>query len=205
MALTLRDLLALAGAGLAALALLAAGWLAFAASPGVGGASATPDARLSPLASKAAAAASAPGGDLLVDVQGAVAHPGLVRLPPNARVADAIRAAGGYTDQTDLLAASTAINLAAQLSDGAQVFVPITGVASGGPATGGPGTGAGGLVNLNTAGPEELEGLPNIGPVTVQKIVAARQERPFATLEELVEREVMNRGQLEDIRDLVTL
>jgi DNA uptake protein ComE-like DNA-binding protein len=39
----------------------------------------------------------------------------------------------------------------------------------------------------------------------VQKIVAARQERPFATLEELVEREVMNRGQLEDIRDLVTL
>jgi DNA uptake protein ComE-like DNA-binding protein len=39
----------------------------------------------------------------------------------------------------------------------------------------------------------------------VQKIVAARTERPFATLEELLEREVMNSGQLEDIRALVTL
>ena len=41
--------------------------------------------------------------------------------------------------------------------------------------------------------------------MTVQKIVAARTEQPFATLEELVEREVIDRGQLEEIRDLVTL
>ena len=75
----------------------------------------------------------------------------------------------------------------------------------GGPGPGPSAGGGGGLVNLNTASPEALEALPGIGPVTVQKIVAARQERPFATLEELVERQVMNRGQLEDIRDLVTL
>jgi competence protein ComEA len=61
------------------------------------------------------------------------------------------------------------------------------------------------LVNLNTASPEALDALPGIGPVTVQKIVAARDERPFATLDELIERDVMNRGQLDDIRDLVTL
>jgi DNA uptake protein ComE-like DNA-binding protein len=41
--------------------------------------------------------------------------------------------------------------------------------------------------------------------VTVQKIVAARTEQPFATLQELVDREVIDRGQLEDIQDLVTL
>ena len=92
----------------------------------------------------------------------------------------------------------------AALSDGAQVFVPVVGQV-GGPGPGPSAGGGGGLVNLNTASPEALEALPGIGPVTVQKIVAARQERPFATLEELVERQVMNRGQLEDIRDLVTL
>ena len=202
MGLSPRDLLALAGASLAAVALGAAAWLSFggadpsAAAPGL--VSLAPAASASPVPSDAAA------DEMVVDVQGAVARPGLVRLAPGSRVADAISAAGGYTPQTDLLAAAASINLAAPLSDGAQVFVPVLGLAGGpGPAAS-TGTG-GGLVNLNTASPEALEALPGIGPVTVQKIVAARQERPFATLEELVEREVMNRGQLEDIRDLVTL
>jgi DNA uptake protein ComE-like DNA-binding protein len=60
------------------------------------------------------------------------------------------------------------------------------------------------MVNLNTATPEELEALPGIGPVTVQKIVAARQERPFASLEDAVQRGVINRGQLEDLQGLAT-
>ncbi len=64
--------------------------------------------------------------------------------------------------------------------------------------------GAAGLVNLNTATPEELEALPGIGAVTVQKIVAARQERPFTSLEDAVERGVIHRGQLEDIQGVAT-
>jgi competence protein ComEA len=60
-------------------------------------------------------------------------------------------------------------------------------------------------VNLNSATPEELEALPGVGPVTVQKIVAARAEQPFTTLDEMVERDVLDRGQLEEIRSLVTL
>jgi competence protein ComEA len=63
---------------------------------------------------------------------------------------------------------------------------------------------SGNLVNLNTATPEELEALPGIGPVTVQKIVAARQEQPFASLEDAVTRGVIDRGQLEDITGLAT-
>jgi competence protein ComEA len=152
-----------------------------------------------------------PAADLVIDVQGAVRRPGVVLLAPGARVADALAAAGGYSRQADLNAAAASLNLAALLTDGAQVYVPIIGApAAGGGGTssgsGGAGSGGGGstLVNVNTATPEELEALPGIGPVTVQKIVAGRAEQPFATLEEMVEREVIDRGQLEDIRDLVT-
>ena len=111
-----------------------------------------------------------------------------------------------------LAAASTGINLAQPLADGAQIRVPrvgeevaTTGSSPGPAASGGTGSGAGGgMVNLNTATPEELEALPGIGPVTVQKIVAARQEQPFASLEDAVERGVINRGQLEDIQAVAT-
>ncbi|HET8587504.1 MAG TPA: helix-hairpin-helix domain-containing protein [Candidatus Limnocylindria bacterium] len=149
---------------------------------------------------------------LVIDVEGGVAHPGIVKLEAGSRVADAIIAAGGYGADADLLAASQ-INLAAILSDGQQVLVPIrnagspagsTGQGGGSTGTGGPGGGPTGLLNLNQATPEQLDALPGIGPVTVQKIVAARQERPFASLDELVERKVLTGSQLEKIRDQVT-
>ena len=92
------------------------------------------------------------------------------------------------------------------LSDGAQIVVPMIGASGGGGGGSGGGGGASnGLVDLNHATPEELEALPGIGPVTVQKIVAARAERPFTSLEEAVERDVLDNGQLEQIRDLATV
>jgi competence protein ComEA len=204
MPLAPRDALALGGAALAALALGLAAWLAFV--PRDGAPASLPAASGALVAEPDASATAAPPSELLVDVQGAVRRPGLVRVPAGSRVADAIAAAGGYSGKADILAAAASINLAATLADGAQVFVPLQGVAAAPgasvPAAAGS---AGGLVNLNTATPEELEALPGIGPVTVQKIVAARAERPFTTLEELLEREVMHSGQLEDIRALVTL
>ncbi len=155
--------------------------------------------------------ASAPtSATLVVDVQGGVAEPGVRELPAGSRVADAIAAAGGYGADADLAAAATAINLAQSLQDGEQIRVPRIGDAqaaaaadpatSAAPVTGG----GGGLVDLNTATPEELEALPGIGPVTVQKIVAARQEQAFASLEDAVQRGVINRGQLEDIQAVAT-
>ena len=164
---------------------------------------ASPSSSVTGAAPSASAVSAQAGGDVVVDVQGAVRQPGVVRLPAGARVADALAAAGGYSKKADLNAAAGALNLAAILADGAQVYVPLLGAATaGGPA---PSAGiGGGLVNLNTAAPEELDALPGIGPVTVQKIVAARTEQPFASLDEMVEREVIDRGQLEDIRDLVT-
>lgn len=151
----------------------------------------------------AAEASTAPPTEIVVDVEGAVEQPGIQRLPGNARVADAIAAAGGYAPSADLQAAAASLNLAKPLSDGEQVFVPVLGAAPAASAVAVAG-GGGGLVNLNTATPEELEALPGIGPVTVQKIVAARQERPFSSLDDAVERGVLNRGQADQIRELAT-
>ena len=128
-------------------------------------------------------------------------HPGIWELPSGSRVADALAAAGGYAESADLAAAAQSLNLAASLVDGQQIYVPVIGAAP----PGGGGGAAGGLVNLNRATQSELEALPGIGPVTAGKIIAARTEQPFATLDELVSRKVLSAHQLEQIADLVTV
>lgn len=150
-----------------------------------------------PFASSAAPPASP--GSLIVDVEGAVAFPGLHELGGDARVADAIAAAGGYSEAADLVEAARILNLAAPVVDGQQIVVPAVGDG----ATGGDS--GNGLVNLNTADAAALDALPGIGPVTVQKILDARSGQPFATLDDLVERKVLTSSQLEKIRDLVTV
>jgi competence protein ComEA len=212
--LTRRDQLAIGLVVAGLLCIAAAAWLlvasAMSSDQAGDGAVASGEPSVSPLAAASASAHTA--AELVIDVQGAVKRPGVVLLAPGARVADALAAAGGYSGQADLNAAAASLNLAALLTDGAQVYVPIIGApvaggGTGGASGGGSGTGAGSgstLININVATPEELEALPGIGPVTVQKIVAARAEQPFTTVDEMVEREVIDRGQLEDIRDLVT-
>lgn len=140
------------------------------------------------------------GSELVIDVEGGVNQPGIHRLPAGSRVADALAAAGGYADSADLGAAASSLNLAAALVDGQQVVVPILGAAPVSAADGG-----GGLVNLNQATQSELEALPGIGPVTAEKIITAREEKLFATLDELLARDVLTARQLEQIADLVTV
>lgn len=150
-------------------------------------------------------ASEAPPATIVVDVGGAVVQPGVHELPSGARIADAIDAAGGFGPDADLGAVAD-LNLAQPLVDGQQVRVARIGegmAAGAPPGSGASGTG-GGLVNVNTATPDQLQALPGIGPVTVQKIVAARQEQPFSSLQDMVDRGVIHRGQLEDITDLAT-
>lgn len=203
------DRITVAAAGGALVLAAAAAWVLLAPV----GADAPDEAAL--LLDSPAAISAAPSvavaASIVVDVQGAVAQPGVRQLPAGSRIADAIAAAGGYGSDADLAAAAQAVNLAQPLVDGQQIRVPRIGDGAAAGASTGASTGAatggdapGGLVDLNTATPEELEALPGIGPVTVQKLVAARQEAPFASLEDAVERGVLNRGQLEQIRELAT-
>lgn len=113
---------------------------------------------------------SGSSGDVVVDVTGAVARPGVYRLPAGARVTDAVERAGGAGGGALL----EAINLAARLADGQQVVVPKRGPAGAPLASGG--TGEEGPISLGTATVEQLDTIDGIGPVTAQDIVDFRDE-----------------------------
>ncbi len=139
---------------------------------------------------------------LVVHVVGAVRRPGLYRLPHGARIADAVRRAGGATRRADL----SLVNLAAQISDGSQVVVPRRAVV-GAPTPGGGGgapSPATGPVHLNTATLEQLDALPGVGPVTAQKILDYRQQHgAFSSIEDLDAIPGIGSARLEQLRDLV--
>jgi competence protein ComEA len=134
-------------------------------------------------------AASAP---LVVDVEGKVAHPGVVRVPTGSRVIDALAAAGGALPGAN----TTSLDLARPLVDGEQLRVDLPGVAVGpaAVATGAPTTasgtsGSGGpRVNLNTATIAALDVLPGVGPVTAQHILDWREQHGrFTSIAQLQE------------------
>ncbi len=157
----------------------------------------------------------APRDMLVVDVQGAVAHAGVVRLPAGSRVGDAIAAAGGYGPRVAAERLSRALNLAALLKDGDQVVVPSRDDVSASPGTGSSGSspgagssgGAGGSgpVELNRATAAELDALPGIGPVTATKIIASRDERPFASVDDLRSRKLVGAATFDKIKAFIVV
>ena len=135
-----------------------------------GGGSAAPT--VTPLPAPARTARRSAAKLLVIDVAGAVRHPGLYRLESGSRIDDAIAAAGGATAKAQL----DSVNLAAPIADGEQVVVPgrgAAGVVAESPPAAGSSPSA--PLDLNTATLEQLEALPGIGPVTAQKILDYRQ------------------------------
>jgi competence protein ComEA len=142
---------------------------------------------------------------LVVQVSGAVLRPGVYSLPTGSRVEDAIRAAGGYSTEVDPRAAETKLNLAAKLQDAQLVVVPRRGDAAPGPSGAATTTTPGGPLNLNTATADQLDILPGIGPATAAKIIASREELPFAAVDDLVTRKLVTASTLAKFRDKVTV
>lgn len=150
---------------------------------------------------------------ITVHVVGAVSAPGVVQLPSTARVADAVAAAGGLSQDADL----TRVNLARPVVDGEQVLVPRPGevlpgaAGSGAPAPGAqagmPGTAAvSGPVDLNAATVTELDALPGIGPVLAGRIVQWRTDSgPFASVEDLTSVSGIGDAVMSGLEGLVTV
>ncbi len=167
---------------------------------------------------------------IVVYVSGAVKTPGVYTLAPGSRVDDAVRAAGGLSERAE----SAGTNLAAQLSDGEHVHVAAAGESapsgalgpsSGSESAGGekgsgakssgkgagkktaPGQKAGAAkVNVNTAGAEELQTLPGVGPATAKAIVAWREENGrFRSVDDLLDVSGIGKATLAKFRDRVSV
>ena len=143
---------------------------------------------------------TAGSGQIVVDVDGAVAHPGLYKLPADSRVQAALAAAGGLSPQAD----AHRINRAAKLHDGQKLYVLSQGESTpplaassgqgceGQACTSAEGGVAGsdaegqGLVNINTANATQLTQLPGVGPAIAQKIIDYRTANgPFTSVDDL--------------------
>lgn len=154
----------------------------------------------------AGAAADQLDGMLLVHIAGAVKSPGVYVLDSGSRVYQGVEAAGGALPEAQL----SALNLAAPLDDGTQIFVPTTAEAAQAPAGAGTGAqdsgqgGAGDLININTATAAELDALPGVGPVLAARIVDWRTEHgSFPTVDALDAVSGIGTKLLGNIRELV--
>lgn len=138
--------------------------------------------------------------EIYVHVVGAVITPGLVRLPPNARVVDSIAAAFGLATDAD----PSALNLARRVVDGEQLRVPRVGEPSVVAATNG--LGPAGRVNLNTALISELQRLPRVGATMAQRIIDWRAAHGrFSSVDELSSVAGFGEKTLDAVRDLVAV
>jgi len=157
-------------------------------------------------ASGDASAGSDPArASLVVQVAGAVRHPGVFHMASGSRLGDLVQRAGGLTADAD----SDRIDLAAPLADGALVYLPRRGEAlppgpvvdGGAGSTPGDGGSASLSVDLNTATAAQLDALPGVGPTTAAAIVAYRQQHgPFHSLDDLADVTGIGPSKLAQIR-----
>jgi len=141
-------------------------------------------------------------GKIFVDISGAVNETGVYEFSQNERISDAIKRAGGLTDDANNEYIDRNLNQAQKLSDGMKLYFPfedeevstVLGSSSETQSTGG-------LININSASKSQLESLPKIGPVTAEKIIAGR---PYNGVEDLLIQKVVGNSVFEQIKDLIT-
>lgn len=152
---------------------------------------------------------------IIVHVSGAVKNEGIVELEEKARVADAIEAAEGVTEDAYM----RNINLASLLEDGMKVYIPTKEEVMQKEENSDYIIGSNniiennnveskksGKVNINTATKEELDTLPGVGELTANKIISYREENgKFKSIEEIKEVSGIGDSKFEQIKDLIEI
>lgn len=154
---------------------------------------------------------------ILVDVSGAVEKPDVYQVTAGARLKDVLIVAGGLSAEADRMFFSRNFNLARFVSDQEKIYIPSIQEINSGlfsetsrlidyvspvetdkdivqPETT--------KININQANLEELDQLPGIGKTTAQKII---QNRPYKTVEELLNKNIVKKNVYEQIKNLISL
>lgn len=149
---------------------------------------------------------------IMVHIIGGVAKPGVVRIKEGGRIEDAIEAAGGLTEDSDI----SNVNLAYVLDDGVKVKIPTiddesketeeTYISedSGKNVILQEDEKAGSIVNINKATQTELETLPGIGPSLAGRIISYRdQNGKFKKIEDIKNVAGIGDSKFENIKDFI--
>ena len=136
----------------------------------------------------------------MVYVCGYVKRPGVYELSADARVKDAVEAAGGFARKAD----QEYWNLAETIADGEKIRIPSREEAEA--LREQAATDSGGLVNLNTATKEELMTLKGIGEAKADAIIQYRETQgPFAAIEDVMLVTGIKEAAFRKIRDSITV
>lgn len=140
--------------------------------------------------------------EVVVHVCGEVTSPGVYTLSYGSRVYEAIRAAGGVTDNAD----ADAVNQADMLSDGMRLYIPAEGELPDSNAVYDVGASgqSDGLVNINTATKEELMTLRGVGESKAESIIAYRENNgPFNSIEDIMNITGIKEGLFNKVKDYI--
>jgi competence protein ComEA len=136
--------------------------------------------------------------EVIVNVAGKVANPGVYKLPTGSRVVDALVSAGNQLKGVDI----SDINLARVLVDGEQILVGTTPTAAAKKATAKISTSN--PLDLNRATAAQLDTLPGIGPVTAQRILDYRSKvGRINSVDELKKISGLGGAKFEEIKNLL--
>lgn len=151
--------------------------------------------------------------NIIVHVSGCVNKEGIVELPINSRVIDAINYAGGVKENADL----SDINLASILEDGIKIYIPSLqektenafnenndlNISS--KINENISSNSTQKININTATQEQLDTLPGIGQLTALKIIEYRKENgKFKKIEDIKQVKGIGEAKFNKLKDLIT-
>ncbi len=157
---------------------------------------------------------------IVVNVSGAVVESGVVYLKDGARVGEALEMAGGLSARADAVYVQQHINLAAKVKDEEKIYIPYKGDTwltetqpsnlksitslpqSGASQTISEGSSTNTKISLNSSSADMLDTLPGIGAARAQSII---ENRPYTSIEELLERKVVSQSIYAQIESLVEL
>lgn len=137
-----------------------------------------------------------------VHVCGSVRREGVFFLTEGMRVADAVDAAGGFTEDAD----TSYRNLAEPVSDGMKIYIPSLEETASGFVPDLSEDGNGGKVDINSAGLQQLMTLPGIGESRARDIISWREEHGgFTDISDIKKVSGIKDGVFEKIKNLIAV